>query len=291
VRGLLIYGLYRLLGALTGPLPPRIGYGLARPAGALLFALSPRMRRALIHNMRRVLGPDADEAEVRTTARRACVNVARGHYDLFRVSRLNVAEIQAMTHVEGLEHMQAALAQGKGAILVTAHFGNVDIMGQVPLAYGIPFSGPVQHVQNERLFQYTQKLRQSHGLRLIPADGPLMGLIRALKRGEIIGLPCDRDIADNTRIVEFFGAPARLPHGPVRLALRTGAPLVPAFSRRLPDDTFLVQVEPALDLPDSGDREADVLAGMQMIVEVMERHISRAPEQWLVSRPVWSMEE
>jgi lauroyl/myristoyl acyltransferase len=290
VRGFLTYGTYRLLGALAGPLPPEIGYRMARPAGALFHALSPRFRRILSHNFRHVLGADAGEDQVQALVHKACTNIMKGHYDLFRLSRLSTDEICEITKIEGIEYMEQALALGKGVILISAHFGNIDILGQVPLAYGVPFSAPVQHTQPERLFQYTLKLRQSHGLRLFPADGPLMELYRALGRGEMIGLPCDRGISDNTRAVKFFGATAFLPEGPVRLALRTGAALVPAFGLRLPDNTFLAWVEPPLELARTGDREADITAGLEMVVEVLERTISQYPDQWLVAAPVWPMD-
>jgi KDO2-lipid IV(A) lauroyltransferase len=291
VRDFLIYGIYRLMGALTGPMPPPIGYWTARRAGSLFYHLSPQLRRVLTHNLSHVLGPDADEREVQAVVRAACVNIAKGHYDLFRVSRLTADEIRELTTIEGRECMEQALARGKGVVLVTAHFGNVDIMMQLPFAYGMPITGPVEHVKPERLFQYALRLRQSHGVRLIPADGPLLEVFRALRRGEIVGLPCDRGIADNTREVHFFGAPARLSDGPVRLALRTGAALVPGFALRLPDDSFLVRVEPELDLPRTGDQEADVAAGMKMVVAVMERTIVQHPAQWLVATPVWPMDK
>lgn len=290
MRAFLTFGTYRLLGALAGPLPPRIGYGLGRPVGALLLATSPQFRRILTCNFRHVLGPEASEEEVQSLVRRACANIIKGHYDLFRLSRLSTEEILGMTRVEGQEHIEEALARGKGVILVGAHFGNVDILIQLPLALGVPLSTPVEHIQPERLFQYTLKLRTSHGLRMFPTGGPMMGLYRALKRGEVIGLAADRAIDVSTRKVEFFDAPASLPEGPVRLALRTGAALIPGFCRRLPDNTFHTRIEPALELPNTGDQEADVIAGMKLMVEVLERVISQEPEQWLLAKPVWPMD-
>jgi KDO2-lipid IV(A) lauroyltransferase len=236
------------------------------------------------------LGPEASQEQVEAMVHRACINIMKGHYDLFRLGRLSLDEIMGMIQIQGREHMDEALAQGKGAILISAHFGNVDILAQVPRAFGIPISGAVEHVQPERLFQYTLKLRTRHGVRMIPSDGPMMELYRALKRGELIGLPSDRGIGDNTRQVDFFGSPAWLPAGPVRLALRTGAPLIPGFGLRLPDNTFLARIEPALDLPRTGDREADIVAGMEMVADVLERTISQHPDQWLVAAPVWPME-
>ena len=285
----LTYGVYRLIGALTGPLPPRAGYALAHRMGPVLYRSMPEVRRILYHNFRYVLGPDASEQDLKATVHAACVNIAKGHYDLFRLSRLSHQEIKAMTQIEGFDNMTGPLDRGKGVVLITAHIGNIDIMGQLPGAFGVPISGPVERTKPDRLFEYTLRLRRSHGVKLIPSDGPMMELYRALKRGEIVGLPTDKGIADNTRTIEFFGAPAPLPSGPVRLALRTGAALVPAYCLRLPDDTFKVRVEPELELQQSGDREADELDGMRKIVTSMEKVISENPEQWLVAAPIWPM--
>jgi lauroyl/myristoyl acyltransferase len=287
VPAFLTCAVYRLLGALTGPLPPQIGYSLARRAGGLLYRFSPNLRQVLAHNIRHVIGPQASDKELEALTRQACVNVAKGHYDLFRVSRLTTDQILDMIRIEGWQHVIHAMERGKGVIVISAHTGNVDIVAQAPVVHGLPMSGPVMHVQPECLFRYALKLRQSHGLRLLPADGLLLGLVRALKRNELVALPVDRVISDNTRRIMFFGSPTDLPDGPLRLAYRTGAAVVPAFALRLPDDTFLIQVEPPLDLPDTGQIEADIAAGMEKVARITEAHISRHPEQWLVAAPLW----
>jgi lauroyl/myristoyl acyltransferase len=287
VRGYLTYISYRLLATMAGRLPPWAGYWFARGVSRLLYVVSPRLRRAVTSNMRHVLGPDADEAQVDAVVREAFVNIVKGHYDLFRVARFSIDQIKDMATINGMEYMLDTLARGQGAIVISAHFGNVDLVAQLPVAYGIQISGAAQHIQPEPLFRYLLKLRQSHGVRLIPSDEPLIGLFRALKRGEIIALPCDRDVTDHGRVMEFFGTPTRLPDGPVRVALRTGAPLIPAFVLRLPDNTFEVSVEPPLELKHTGDVEADIEAGMKLVVATMERHISRNPGQWLVAAPIW----
>ncbi len=289
VRGYLTFISYRLVAALAGHLPPWIAYRLSGWIGFLAYLFHPRLRRNVTHNMRHVLGPDVSQDRLKAVVRQTCVNIIKGHYDLFRVSRLTLEEIRALTRIEGAENLDRALAAGRGAIVISPHFGNVDIVLQLPLVYGIPLTTVVQHIQPERLFRYVLGLRTSHGLRMIPSDGPMLGLFRALKRGEVIGLACDRDVTDNAREVEFFGSPTRLPDGPVQVALRTGAPLVPTFSLRLPDNSFLVQIEPPLELPQTGDWEADVEAGMRQVVAAMERHIARHPEQWLVTVSIWPL--
>ena len=143
----LIYASYRLLGALAGPTPPWLGYRLARPIGWLLYVVHCRLRKVLRHNIRHVLGPGADPSEVEAVVRRTCVNIIKGHYELFRLSRLNHDQIKSLVRIEGFEHIQQALAQGRGVVVVSAHAGNVDLVGQIPMAYGVPMTGAALHTQ------------------------------------------------------------------------------------------------------------------------------------------------
>jgi lauroyl/myristoyl acyltransferase len=290
LRGFLLYGSYRLLTVLLRDLPPRIGYRVALWAGWLVYRLSPRTKRVLTHNMSHVLGPNADPDRVQALVRELCVNFAKGHYDLIRLNRLGDDEIKALVQLEGREYIERCLDEGRGVIVVSAHLGNIDVVGQLPLVYGVPATSVVEHIQPERLFQYLWGLRQSHGLTLIPSDGQMLDLFRALKRGEIVVLIGDRAIGDNARSVDLFGSPTHLTDGPVQLAVRTNTTLIPAFVERLPDDTFQVHIEPPLEIPRTGDRSADVAAGMEMVTAVLERYIAKHPEQWMVARPVWPMD-
>jgi len=287
----LVYLLYRLLGAIVGPLPPRIGYGLAGAAGGLIYRCGPRLRAILTDNMRHVLGHDADPARVQQVVRQLCVNIAKGHYELFHAGRMSSGEIKQMVHIEGWEHVDRALAEGRGMILTAAHLGNVEIVLQFPLAVGLPCTTVALRTKPERLFRYAKRLRESHGLKIIPSDESMLGLFRALKQGEVVFLACDRAIGDNLRVVDFFGFPTRLSDGPIKVALRTGAPLLPVFAKRLPDNSFQIRVEAPLSLVQTGDWEADVASGLEKLVRLMESYISQTPDQWLVAVPIWPMEE
>ncbi len=287
VRGFLTFAVYRILGALVGRLPASAGYWLADRASWIFYRFSPQLILAIEDNIRHVLGPGVDDAQMQSLVRQTCASILKGHYDLFRLDRLTSQEIGDLLQLEGWENLEEALEQGKGAIIFSAHLGNVDLVMQFANLRGIKAVAPVQRIEPERLFQYTLRLRTSHGIRLIPTDESMIGLFRALKAGGVIGLAADRDVADSSIEVDFFGAPTHLPDGPVRVALRTGAALIPAFAIRLPDNSFQVTIEPALDLQRTGDREADVMAGMKLVVAAMERHIAQHPEQWLVIHRIW----
>lgn len=283
----LIYYLYRLAGFLVPLIPPGLGYSVAARLGRLFYQLSPGARANVRDNVRHVLGEGASAAEVEKVTRETFRYIALNYYDLFRVPTLSPAQIERDVKVEGWQNVEAALAAGRGLTMVSAHFGNIEIVLHILLFRGIPVTIPVEHVQPEALFQYICRLRTSKGLRLIPIDGPLLELFRALRRGEIVGLAADRDITQSGVMVDFFGAPARLPDGHVQLALRTGAPIVMGFSQRLPDNTFIARFEPPLQLENTGDHERDARAGLEKVIAIMERYIARHPEQWTITVPIW----
>ena len=294
LRDYIIYSLYRLAGILARLLPPRLAYWSAGWGGGLAYRLSPGLRRTVGDNMRHVLGPDATEAQVQAHVRGICTNMLKNYYDLFRADRLAPDKIKRQVLLEGEKPLLDALARGRGVILTTAHLGNLDLVMHIPAVYGYPVTGVVEHMKPERVYRYFLEQRTSHGINLIPSDGPMIGLIRALKRGEIIGLALDRALADNGYRVLFFGSPALLPDGAVRLALRTGTSLFAAFTERLPDNSFHVIVEPVLrpeGVPHKSESEADVTAGMEQVAAIMERYISRHPEQWTLSVPIWPGEQ
>lgn len=283
----MIYYLYRLAGFLVPLIPPRLGYLVAAGLGGLFYRLSPGDRANVRANVTHVLGEGASAAEVERVTHETFRYIALNYYDLFRVPTLSPAQIERDVRVEGWEHVESALAAGKGLIMVSAHFGNIEIVLHILLFRGIPVTIPVERVQPEILFQYICRVRTSKGLRLIPIDGPLLELFRALRRGEIAGLAADRDITQSGVMVDFFGSPARLSNGHVQLALRTGTPIVMGFSQRLPDNTFVARFEPPLEFENTGDRERDVRAGLEKVVAIMERYIAQHPEQWTITVPIW----
>jgi len=286
---MLSYYLYRLSGFVLPRIPPGVGYSLATRLGDLLYRVSQGTRANVYDNVAHILeGAPKKSDDMEGIVRGMFHNMARNYYDLFRVPTLSLAEISRLVEVRGWEHLDTALSKGKGVILVTAHFGNTDVVAQVPALRGIRVVAPAEHVQPEVLFQYICGLRANKGFRLIPIDGPLFELFRALRRNEVVGLAADRDLTESGIVVDFFGAPARLPHGYAQLSLRTGAPILVGFSHRLPDNTFAVHLEPPLELEDTGDRDRDVRAGVEKVVAIMERYIGAHPEQWVMSVPIWT---
>jgi lauroyl/myristoyl acyltransferase len=287
----LSYYAYRLLGAVMPVIPPKLGYALFSRLGDLAHDKSATSRENVYDNLRHVLGPEADPARMEKVAREIFRNQARNYYDLFRVPSLSDQQIEHLVTVHGLEHLDEALAAGKGLIGVTAHFGNLDVVAQAFALRKYPITVVAEHLKPERLYQYVASLRASKGIKLIPIDSFLRPIFRALRNNELVGLAADRNLIEAGTLIDFFGAPALLPDGHVQLALRTGAKLGLFFSLRRPDNHYEAFVEPPLELENTGDLERDTRAGMAKVVAVLEKYIGQHPEQWVMFQPVWRLPE
>ncbi len=169
-------------------------------------------------------------------------------------------------------------------IFGSAHLGPIALVGQILIARGYTLTLPAEKTDSE-LMHAVNRARQAQGLRLVPLDSPL-SLHRVIREGGVLGILADRAVSGVGERVEFFGHTALLPSAHVALALRTGAALVPAFTWR-EKGLLHARVEEPLELVSTGDRDADVRAGVRQFAALLERYIKEHPEQWTVFEPVW----
>lgn len=267
---------------------------LARVIGLVAWLVAAKARRQATANMLHVLGPDiratsAGRRRLRKTVRGMFQNNARNYLELLYLSHVKPEEVlYALQDITGIEHLEEALAQGKGVIITSAHVGPFNYMAQWFAAKGYAVTIPVEHLKDERMLNLTLKLRAERGVNFTPLGGsaPLRAMIAALRKNELVLITGDRAVVGESVERMFFGAPARLPLGPVTLAQRTGAIVVGGIgwrgtNRRLGGHFFPV----SLSLPEEERFNVDKLHGK--IVEVMEEVIQTHPEQWVVFSPVW----
>ena len=284
----LAYHLYRLAGIVVPYVPPRLGYAGCRLLAGLLYRLNGAGRANIERNLRRILGPDANEAMVARQSQATFETLAYNYFDLFRLPHLTDESVRQRVTLHGWEHVEAALAQGQGAVMISTHLGNIELILCRMRLQGVPITIPVERLEPPELFDYISALRMSKGLKLVPIDGPLLALRRTLKEGGIVGLAGDRDITQTGQVVSFFGHMAHLPDGHVRLALKTGVPLLAGFGQRHPDQTYSAYFLPPFYLPTEGSESERVQAGLNFIVGEMEKAIRQNPAQWTVTVSIWA---
>ncbi len=281
------YYLYRLGGLIVPKIPPVAGYAICRFIGGILYQFNKQSRTNIQANLRRILGPQASEIKIKHCSRLTFNYILYNYFDLFRLPALDDKTVDQLVTVKGWENVEAALTAGQGIVMTSAHLGNIEVVLYAMLLRGLDITIPVERVTPPELFEYISALRSSKGLKLIPVDSSLIDLVRTLKHGGVAGLAGDRDITDSGHVANFFGHPAHLPDGHVRLALRTGAPLVVGFSRRNPNHTYQAYFLPPFYPPTTGTKEEQLAAGMKFVLDEMEKAIRQTPEQWAVTVSIW----
>jgi KDO2-lipid IV(A) lauroyltransferase len=234
-----------------------------------------------VHANLSVIAPERNSHAV---VRRVFVEQTRNYVEIFSIPQTDPKKLLAEIRADGWEHVARAYEQGKGVILASAHLGPVSFVGQMVLAHGYPVALPIEIATSE--FQRSvNRARSGAGLQLIRTDSAL-GIFRFLRDGKVLGILADRAVTGVGERVEFFGREALLPSAAVVLSLRTGAPLVPSFAGRS-DGVLTATFEPPLEIPNTGDRDADVREGVQRFARVLERYVRRSPDQWTVFEDFW----
>jgi KDO2-lipid IV(A) lauroyltransferase len=183
--------------------------------------------------------------------------------------------------------LENALARGKGVILVTAHLGGFDFVGQALHHRGYRLTTVTGRTTSRFLFDAVTFLRRSHAMPIVEASpSGVRRVIQALRRGECAVFLTDRDFFQNGKTVRFFGHETTLPPGAVRIARDTGAAIVPMFTTRQ-DGRHALFIEPAFTVAKTDDVDADIARGLDQIVRILERAIGRAPDQWVMFQRVW----
>lgn len=288
---LAVFG-YRFAVWLTPRLPERFGFWLFARLGDLAYLLSSEGRANYQRNLKHVIGAHQPQNEYNRITRKAYQNSLKNYFDLFRGHALSEAQVYAqLASVEGLEHLDAAIALGKGIAGGSAHFGNFNMfvhLTAVHLHKQHEVVVPVERLKPDAVFEIVTRQRAAQGIELVPADVAGRVLIKKLRAGAILGLAVDLDPTGTGPVVNFFGAPARLPDGAAVLAIKYGAPLILAFNRRLDNNQCAVVIEPPLELERTGNLGNDSRAAVEKIAARMEFWIRQYPEQWILFQPLWS---
>ena len=258
--------------------PPAWQGPISEVVGTVAYLAAPRGRAAVRANLATIAPGQA------LSARRVFVNQVLQYLEVFQIPQLDRARFDAVVRVEGWDNFLCAERLGKGVIFGSAHLGPIALVGQILMTRGYTLTLPAEKTESE-FMHAVNRARQAQGLVLVPMDSAL-GIHRVIRDGGALGILADRAVTGVGERVEFFGRPALLPSAHVALALRTGAALLPAFAWR--EKGFLMaQIEEPLELISTGDRDADVRAGVRKFAARLERYVREHPEQWSVFEPVW----
>lgn len=258
-------------------------------AAAVAVAGASRDRRLLVRrNLERALGRPLGRREA---ARRVTATFdwyARYYLESFQLPSLDAATIDAGFGYEGVDTIERAVRSGVGPILVMPHLGTWEWAAWwLALVPHMKVTAVVEPLEPPEVFEWFTSFRQRLGMDIIPV-GPDAGgrLVAAIKRGNVVCLLADRDVTGTGVAVDFFGERTRLPAGPAVLALRTGAPLIPAAVYWRGRTRHAV-AGPPVDTRRLGGIRSDTVRVVQDYATALEGLIRAAPEQWHLMSPNW----
>ena len=274
-------------------LPRKVALSIGASLGTAVFNLAPR-QRALVCKQLAVSLELEDAREIERLARRCFQNLGKNLIEFMQfphMSRIrsgnSLPQVSRIVTFEGGEHIARALAEGNGAIILTGHFGNWELLAARIVAEGYTLQPLARRLRSKRLNGLLHAYREKAGYTGIDRDGAIRGALRCLKQNELLGILADVDTKIDGVFVDFFGRPAYTPYSPVAIALKTEASILPTFIIRQQDDSHRVIVEPPLVLERSGDKQHDFITNTQKFTTVIESYVRLYPEQWVWMHERW----
>jgi phosphatidylinositol dimannoside acyltransferase len=240
----------------------------------------------LRRNLARVLGVTPAEVPG-DLIHDSLASYARYWREAFRLPSMNMEKLAVRLEscLNGRHHFDAALEGGKGAVMALPHSGNWDMAGVWLVQHYGTFTTVAERLKPESLYRRFVDYRESLGFEIVPLTGgerpPFEVLADRLRENRFVCLMAERDLTRRGVEVDFFGESTRMPAGPAKLAIETGAPLHPAHCHNTPD-SWVIDIYPALDTS-----SGDVSAITQALADVFAGAIAAHPADWHMLQPQW----
>jgi KDO2-lipid IV(A) lauroyltransferase len=256
----------------------------------LYYHAAARRRLIALHNLRCAF-PEKDMEELIRIAKGVYRNLAITAAEFFSMPSITRENLHEWVEMEGLEHFEAGVAQGKGLLTIIAHFGNWELM-PVTVPLFLKFLKPsyivYRPLDSPLLDNMVEHVRTINGNEMIPKGGSGKRIMELLKENHAIAILSDQNVAAREGVfVDFFGRPACTGVGLAVLALRSGAPVLPMFMARQKSGKYKFIMKPLVEISRTGDYEKDLFENTQRFTKVVEDVIREYPDQWFWIHQRW----
>jgi KDO2-lipid IV(A) lauroyltransferase len=269
-------------------LPRPAARAIGRTIGILFYWLHPRLRRVGMRNLALAF-PEMPVAERQRILKGVYLSLGRLLAEVPKFPDYTPENVDRIAVYDGLENYLAARDRGKGVLFMTAHLGGWEIGSFVHSLHGHWLNIVVRDLDNPLLNRWVKHMRELHGNRTHNKDEYARGLIVAMKHGETVGALMDTNMTPPQGVfVDYFGVPACTAVGIARVAMRTGAAVLPAFT--IWDESlckYRIRFEPSIPTVCTGNPEADAIANTQNYTAAIERVVRAYPDQWLWVHRRW----
>ncbi len=277
----------KALSFVFGHIPYRAAVFLGGALGTIAFRVLGKHREIAHKNLERALGPALSAKEKERIARGVFRHLAIMLFEFTRLPWLSRGRMEGLVKWSGLENMDRALARGRGVIILTAHFGNWELLGACLGLAGYRSEVVVRKLDNELFERFVTWVRTRSGNNMIYKKAAMRRLLKSLSANSAVTILIDQNAKRREGFfVDFFGLPACSNKGPALLALASGAPVVPVFIRRQ-GLGHLIEVQQEVEVADTGDREKDAAVNTARFAKVVEEMVRRHPEEWFWVHNRW----
>jgi KDO2-lipid IV(A) lauroyltransferase len=282
------YWLVLAVARTLGRLPRSVARLFADLLAWSVYQAMGRLRRVGLCNLKLAL-PELSDAERDRVLRGVFRHLGWQLVEFCRMPRYTRENTRDWLRTEGLKNFLAAQARGKGVLVVTGHLGAWELSSFYHSLMGHPMGMVIRPLDNRRLDAFVNGIRCLHGNRVLPKDDFARGLLRAMRAGETVGILMDTNMTPPQGVfVDFFGRQACTASGLARVALKTGAAVLPGFVLWEPaEQKYVLRFGQELILERTGNTEADILAATQQCTQAIEAWIRRYPDQWLWIHRRW----
>lgn len=282
------FALAWLLLKFVGWLPRPLARGVAVVTVRALLALLPRLRKIALFNLRLAF-PEWTENQRNEALLAMARYLAWQAVEFARFPRYTRENISGVIEIEGHENFLEAQRRGKGVLILTGHIGAWELSSFAHALYGYPMRYMARPLDNARLDGFVNGYRRLSGNKPIYKNESARAVLKALHEGGVVGILADQNtLPEEGVFVDFFGKSACTTTGIARLALHTGAAVVPGYAYwDVAAKKYKLRFESAVQISDSGDSEQDILENTQRFAKITEEIIRKFPEQWVWVHARW----
>jgi Kdo2-lipid IVA lauroyltransferase/acyltransferase len=268
-------------------LPRSLALAFMRGLSRLVFYLARTEREKTIRHLTWAFGREKKPDEIVKLARRVFRHFAGAAAEAIRLPGIINNGFEQLIQCKGEENLRQGLAEGHGVIILTGHFGNWELLGSWIAQHGYAMKVVGRTAYDPRLDRMIVAGRNQAGYINIARGKGTREIIRTLLQNQCLGLLIDQDTNVDGVFVDFFNRPAHTAIGPVVLAEKYGAAIIPSFIHILPDDTYQIEFQPALILEFTGDEKKDLVKNTQKCSDTIEWMVRQYPEQWVWMHERW----
>ncbi len=280
----MVWSLVRLLGALPRVLSHGIGIGI----GLAAYILVPKLRRVGMRNLA-IAFPERTAAERGRILRGVYKGLGRQLAEFCRFPSYTRENVHTIAVYDGFENFEAARARQRGVLLLTGHFGGWEVGSFAHSVYGNPIKIVVRDLDNRPLNELVKRYRTLHGNQTLDKQEFARGILAAVRAAETVGILMDTNMTPPQGVfVDYFGKLACTASGVARVALKTGAAVVPAFTFwDSATGRYRIRFDPEIVLTRTGNDEADAVSNTAVFTKVFEHYARHYPDQWLWMHRRW----